>query len=62
MEMQIKFFFVRLIRSVALWSEDWSCRKGSNRYREWRDPESGLWFSESTAMKLMLCRAKEKAI
>jgi hypothetical protein len=63
MESLVKDFVMHWIRSFVLWTDGWKrrkCGRYKHLYIEWKDPESGLWFSEGTAMKLVLGRAKER--
>ncbi len=50
----------RLLKAVILWSYGWKRRKQREfvSYRiEWRDPASGQWYGEKTAMKLVKIQA-----
>jgi hypothetical protein len=63
MELVIKRFVIQFIGAFVLWTNGWrrrKCRQYQELYIEWKDPESGLWFSEGVAMKLAMARARDQ--
>ncbi len=47
----------RWIKAIVLWCYGWKKRQTRSLGQllvQWRDPHSGLWYPESTAMKIIL--------
>jgi hypothetical protein len=61
MDTQIQDSIMDFGRAVILWSYGWKRRKRryyTQFYVEWRDPDSGLWYSKPTAYQLVKLRAR----
>jgi hypothetical protein len=54
-------FGKRIFGAVLLWSHGWE-RRTRHLYEksmvEWRDPESGLWYMEKMAVRILLVRCE----
>lgn len=49
--------FNRWLKSLILWSYGWRKRsyRASGKLRnQWRDPNSGLWYGDSVAMRIVV--------
>jgi len=61
MDTWIDKFFRNLGKVLILRTYGWKRRKRryyTQFYVEWRDPESGLWYSQPTAYQLVLLRVR----
>jgi hypothetical protein len=51
-----------LLSTFLLWSNGWE-RRTRHLYEktmvEWRDPESGLWYMEKMALRILLVRSEQ---
>lgn len=56
-------FLEHSYKALIFWGSGWKRRKQMLRRRwvlQWRDPQTGLWYSEKTALRLLKVQALEQ--